>query len=203
MTENKAAVTLKPLKIKCTSTDCGNGLHCFRKTKKLVMANQIGRCRSCGVELVDWARVHQRNISDAAYTFQMLRHEMIRHHFWHIEIDDKAVRHARRKGRIRLHEATEKRIRQSVSAAQPVYDGRQTPMQGNSIYYAQHATAACCRKCIEEWHGIPQGRELSEAEIKYLTDLCVRYLNERLSFVTEHGEDLPRGLQSEHEGNHE
>src|SRR5882762_6971937 len=99
MPEKALPVTLKPLKIKCTSTDCGNGLHCFRQTKKMKIANQAGRCRSCGVALIDWTRVHERNIADATYTARMLRFEMIRHHFWHIEIDDKAIKHARRKGR--------------------------------------------------------------------------------------------------------
>ncbi len=35
-------------------------------------------------------------------------------------------------------------------------DGRQTPREGNTIFYAQHATASCCRTCIEYWHGIPK-----------------------------------------------
>src|SRR5262245_12034807 len=136
---------LKPLKIKCTSTDCGNGLHCFRKTRKMQMANQAGRCRACGVELVDWSRVHLCQTADIQYTFAALRYELIRHHFWHIDIDEKAVLHARRKGKAGMRLAAEKRIRASVGAAEPSYDGRQTPMQGNAIYYAQHAVAACCR----------------------------------------------------------
>jgi hypothetical protein len=34
---------------------------------------------------------------------------MIRHHFWHVEIDSKAVNHARRKGTIGMHAAAEQR----------------------------------------------------------------------------------------------
>src|SRR5436853_4729172 len=95
---------LKPLDIRCTSTDCENGLHCFRQTKKQAQANLFGtgglggQCRSCGANLVDWSRVYKRDLADAEYTFNALKNELIRHHFWHIEIDIKAVNHAKRKG---------------------------------------------------------------------------------------------------------
>jgi hypothetical protein len=72
-----------------------------------------------------------------------------------------------------------------------VYDGRQTPWEGNPMFYAQHATATCCRRCLEEWHNIPRGRELTDAEISYCTSLVMLYVNERLPFLTEYGEKVP------------
>ena len=183
---------LKPLKITCTSSDCQNGLHCFQQTRAMGALNQQGRCRICGAELVDWGRVYRRDLSDVAYTFAMLKHELIRHHNWHKEIDQKAVNHARRKGKVLLREAVEKRIRKSVGPAEPTFDGRQTPKDGNIIYYAQHATGSCCRKCIEEWHGIPRGRELTENEMAYLATLAMLYIDERLPLLTLHREKIPR-----------
>ena len=125
-----------PLKLSCTSADCAKQLHCFRATKKLREANQAGRCRSCGAALIDWSRVHRRDLGDADFTFESLRRELVRHHFWHITIDQKAINHARRKGRKRLLEAAEGRIRQSVGPAAPFHDGYQTPWEGsgNAIY---------------------------------------------------------------------
>jgi len=184
--------TLKPLKITCTSVDCGNGLHCFRQTQRLGACNQGGHCRACGVALIDWRRVHQRDPADAAYTFAALKYELIRHHFWHIEIDARAVNHARRKGTVGLHTAAEQRLRTSVGPAEPPFDGRQTPREGNVIYYAQHATASCCRKCMEEWHGIPRGRALTDEEMGYLTTLAMLYITERLPALTRAGEKVPR-----------
>jgi hypothetical protein len=183
---------LKPLKIKCTSSDCQNGLHCFRQTQEISGLNQRGRCRVCGVELVDWSRVHRRDLADVAYTFATLKYELIRHHYWHVEIDQKAVNHTRRKGRLKMRLAVENRIRKSVGSARPYRDGYQTPWAGNAIFYAQHATASCCRTCIEEWHGIPQGRELTEDEIVYLTTLAMLYIEERLPFLTLHEEKIPQ-----------
>jgi hypothetical protein len=186
----KAKLALEPLDIKCTSSDCGHNLHCFIATTKMVSRNQKGACRSCGETLVDWARVHRKDPGDAANTFRMLKLEMIRHHFWHKEIDEKAVKHARRKGKAGIRAAIENRLRNSLRAENP-WDGRQTPKEGNSIFYAQHATATCCRKCLEEWHDIPLDRELSEEEVAYLTELCVMFIGERLPDLTEAGEKIP------------
>ena len=182
---------LKPLNIHCTSSDCQNGLHCFLQTKKMATENQEGRCRYCGVRLVDWRRVHKKDLADVEYTFTALKYELIRHHFWHLEIDQKAVNHARRKGRDGIRIAAEKRIGKYVGPAEPTFDGRQTPKSDNSIFYAQHATASCCRKCMQEWHGIPIGRKLLDEEVKYLTDLAMLYINERLPFLTKQGEKVP------------
>jgi hypothetical protein len=182
---------LEPLDITCTSSDCAQGLHCFKATKKMLARNEGGKCRACGADLVDWKRVHKKDVADAAHTIKMLEYELIRHHFWHVEIDERAVNHARRKGKAGMHAAAEQRIRTSVGVKNS-FDGRQTPKEGNALYYAQHATACCCRKCIEEWHGIPQDRALTEEEIQYMTELCVLYINQRLPQLTEHGENVPR-----------
>ena len=193
--EWNAEEELKPLNIKCTSTDCENDLHCFKQDQRKKNVNQpFGSCRKCGIELVDWERVHKRDFSDVQYTFTALKHETIRHYYWHLEIDQKAINHARRKGKIQLREAVYQRISKSVGSAQNYNEGRQTPKEnsGNSIYYAQHATACCCRKCIEYWHEIPQGRDLTVTEIEYFTNLIMLYINERLPFLKENGEKVPR-----------
>lgn len=182
---------LKPLKVTCTSSNCDNGLHCFLATRKMVKENMSGRCRSCGISLVDWDRVHSRRLEDVVYTFNALKKECVRHHFWHIEIDIKAENHARRKGKLGMREAVEKRITKYVGPAEPPYDGRQTPKSGNAIFYAQHATATCCRKCIQEWHGIKMGRELKPKEIVYFTNLVMLFIEERLPHLTEDGEKIP------------
>jgi Domain of unknown function (DUF4186) len=173
------AQKLEPLKVRCTSADCGNDLHCFRKSREMA-ASDRGKCRYCRADLIDWARVQRRDVRDVAFTFNELKNEMIRHHFWHVEIDEKAINHALRKGRVLLNIASHKRLVQSVGRVKPFHDGFQTPYSGNIIYYAQHAVAACCRKCVDYWHGIPEGRALTEDEIEYLDSLVNLYIKERL-----------------------
>lgn len=44
-------------------------------------------------------------------------------------------------------------IRQRLAPAAPINDGKQTPMRGHPVFIAQHATATCCRGCLE--NGMP------------------------------------------------
>jgi hypothetical protein len=182
---------LAPLKITCTSTDCDADLHCFKASQKLARENKIGACRSCGAELIDWDRVHGRHASDVAFVFEQLRHELIRHYFWHVAFDEKAINHARRKGRRELHAAARRRLETSVGKAGMAFDGRQTPREGNTVYYAQHATASCCRTCIEYWHDIPKERDLTVSELSYLSTLVISYLDERLPDLADEPVKVP------------
>jgi uncharacterized protein DUF4186 len=190
-----------PLDIKCTSTDCDNDLHCFKQLRKMT-PDQRGKCRACGADLVDWKRLHRRDRSDAAHTFAALQRELIRHHFFHRPVDDKAMRHAQRKGRNALRQAASDRLSKYLAVAEPPRDGRQTPLKGNAIYYAQHATATCCRTCLEYWHDIPKGRRLSPEEFEYCATLIDLFLEEKLPDLADEPIKVrlrPRGLQPEQE----
>lgn len=63
-----------------------------------------------------------------------------------------------------------------LSAAHPKRDGKQTPMRGHPVFVAQHATATCCRKCLESWHHIPQGVPLQKEQIGYMVTVVGRWL---------------------------
>jgi len=191
--KNLTSLELNPLKVKCTDTDCRKDLHCFKATAQMKKVSTAGVCRECGADLVDWKRVHKKDCNDVQYTLNALRKELIRHHFWHVEIDARAVNYARRKGLANLKTAVRSRIRSSISTPNNPYDGRQTPMEGsgNPIHYAQHATACCCRKCVEYWHDIPQTRPLTTDEIEYLSELAILFLEERIPNLKEEGERIP------------
>lgn len=59
-------------------------------------------------------------------------------------------------------------------------DGKQTPMRGHPVFVAQHATACCCRGCLQKWHQIPSGRALTLAEQAYIVVVLERWLQSRL-----------------------
>lgn len=180
-----------PLDIKCTATDCENDLHCFKQLKKM-KPDERGKCRDCGADLVDWDRLHRRDKGDAKHTFASLQHELIRHHFFHLPVDDQAMRHAQRKGRTKLKEAARHRLEKYLAVADPPRDGRQTPLQGNAIFYAQHATATCCRTCLEYWHAIPKGRPLTPDEFDYCAVLVDLFLDEKLPGLADDPIKVPR-----------
>lgn len=192
MTTSSAQAELPKLAISCTKSDCEDNLHCFRSTKKLRDQGLGGACRDCHVQLVDWPRVHERQLDDVEHTFTELRLELIRHHFWHVDIDERARNHALRKGRTALLGSAVNRIAKAVGVESPYRDGQQTPFTGNAIYYAQHATASCCRTCIEYWHGIEKGRALTAEEQDYLIQLVTLYIDDRLPDLPEGPTKVPR-----------
>jgi predicted Fe-S protein YdhL (DUF1289 family) len=63
-----------------------------------------------------------------------------------------------------------------LAPATPLNDGRQTPVRGHPVFIAQHATATCCRGCLEKWHGIARGRELSASEREHVVRVLGRWL---------------------------
>jgi len=67
-------------------------------------------------------------------------------------------------------------IAKRLAPAEPLNDGRQTPMRGHPAFIAQHATATCCRSCLAKWHDIPAGRPLSEAEQRHVIAAIRRWL---------------------------
>jgi hypothetical protein len=69
-------------------------------------------------------------------------------------------------------------IEDRLAPAEPANDGRQTPMKNHPAFIAQHATATCCRSCLEKWHGIPKGRALTQAEIDYILGVIRHWLEQ-------------------------
>ena len=72
-------------------------------------------------------------------------------------------------------------VAKRLAPAAPPNDGRQTPMRGHPVFVAQHATATCCRSCLEKWHAIPAGRELSAEERMHVIRAIERWLDRGLS----------------------
>ena len=71
-------------------------------------------------------------------------------------------------------------IGKRLAPAEPHNDGKQTPMRGHPVFVAQHATANCCRGCLEKWHHIPRGRELTEGEQAYIVDVIMEWIDRQM-----------------------
>ena len=50
------------------------------------------------------------------------------------------------------------------------------PIESHPVFIAQHATATCCRGCLEKWHAIPRGRGLSDEEQRYVVQVIHHWL---------------------------
>jgi hypothetical protein len=80
---------------------------------------------------------------------------------------------------IRLH-ATDL-ITARLAPAHPLHDGRQTPYGGHPVFVGQHATATCCRNCLQRWHHIPKGLPLRAAEIDYAVTVLLAWMQRQTS----------------------
>ena len=67
-------------------------------------------------------------------------------------------------------------VARRLAPAHPPKDGKQTPFRGHPVFVAQHATATCCRGCLEKWHGIRRGRALTEVEQAHVVATIGRWL---------------------------
>lgn len=84
------------------------------------------------------------------------------------------------RGREAIRDHAHELIAQRVAPAAPRKDGKQTPYRGHPVFVAQHATATCCRTCLQRWHELPKGRELSAEEQDYVVDVICRWIDREL-----------------------
>src|SRR5258708_3035550 len=90
----KKKLAFELLDIKCETTDCDEGFHCFKPAK----GEAATGCRECGIELVDWPRIHAHDLRDATYTLESMCHEMIRYICWTSKMTPHALNYAKKKG---------------------------------------------------------------------------------------------------------
>lgn len=181
-----------PLRISCTNSDCDAGLHCFRPRRGMA-PEEHGSCRDCGVDVVDWEVAHARDLSRAGAVFDELPKELVRHHYWHMDLPEPIRAKAERGTPAALAARARRAIDSRVSApSRAIFrDGTQTPNERSrdaQVYFlGMHAVAACCRKCMEYWHGIPRERPLTEDEQRYFAALVWMYVCHKLDWPDEVG----------------
>ena len=70
-------------------------------------------------------------------------------------------------------------VRKKLAPANPINDGKQTPMHGHPVFKGMHATACCCRECLYKWYKVPKGRELTETEISKIVNLIIAWIERK------------------------
>ncbi|MDO4416633.1 MAG: DUF4186 family protein [Erysipelotrichaceae bacterium] len=99
------------------------------------------------------------------------------------------IQYLKEKGYREVERHAKEIIAKRLAPANPNNDGKQTPMRGaphgHPVFLAQHATGTCCRGCLEKWHGIPQNRELTEEEQKYIVRVIMEWITRQYRKQTE------------------
>ncbi len=125
-------------------------------------------------------QIHMVKEDPASYQgnlFQRLSQSKFRSNFA-LKANDRA--YVREKGMDQIRSHAVDFVEQRLAAAEPKNDGKQTPMRGHPVFVAQHATATCCRGCLEKWHNIPKGAELSEEQKRYIVDVLMEWIKRQM-----------------------
>lgn len=180
----------KSLGLKCTRTNCPKDLHCF-DPKGRDFKGPFAPCTTCGVDLTNWETMHTRELATVTDKFALLKHEWIRHFFFHVPITPRIEHYAKVHGVQGLAQVALDQLRRNKMirySGSTWHDRQQTPMLGGTIvHWARHAVACCCRQCLAYWHNIPLNSELTDSELAYFQQLIVLYIRERLPDLN----DLP------------
>ena len=70
-------------------------------------------------------------------------------------------------------------VKIKLAAAFPDNDGKQTPMSGHPTFKAMHATACCCRGCLNKWYNVPIGVSLTEAQQEKIVNLLMAWIEKQ------------------------
>ena len=68
-------------------------------------------------------------------------------------------------------------VRQKLAPAEPLNDGKQTPMHGHPLFIAMHATGCCCRGCLNKWYKVPLHQELNEVQQEKIVNLLLAWID--------------------------
>ncbi|WP_217601982.1 DUF4186 family protein [Chitinophaga sp. GbtcB8] len=180
---------LTVLDITCGTTKCSEGFHCYSQKKSSI--RKFGKervCKECGADLIDWERIHKGGLKEVDFIFESLQSEIIRHVFWHTPIQEDALEKTFANGYDTTKAIALKLLKARIGKYNYFMDGRQTPMGKDEIVnYAQHATATCCRKCLETWHNINMEVPLTEEQLEYCAELVMKYIARRIPGLTKEG----------------
>ena len=101
-----------------------------------------------------------------------------------IHLKGKELDYLRSKGMDEVLKHAAEFIEKRLAPASPRNDGKQTPWHNHPVFVAQHATATCCRGCLQKWHQIPTGRMLTAEEQQYIVEVIRGWLSRQ--------EEVPR-----------
>ena len=96
-----------------------------------------------------------------------------------IHLQQKELDYLRNEGMTKVLEHAGEFIEKRLAPAFPANDGKQIPWRNHPVFVAQHATATCCRGCLQKWHQIPKGRVLTAEEQQYITEVIGEWLSQQ------------------------
>lgn len=187
-----SAAAKTPLAVTCKQTNCLSTVppperrHSFQELTG-ALPGVGGTCRACGADVVDWELCHANDPLSVERLVAEMRKELIRDVYWREALPERIVTLALRRDPQALRESQRRMLIRELIPAEPENPWLRkrtyfaTHRDARIVHCAQHATATCCRRCLELWHGIPRERRLTDWELSYVESLTWLYATERLA----------------------
>lgn len=118
---------------------------------------------------------------DLNYLFENLSKSKFRSSFY---LKKDMINYINEKGMDKIKSHAYDFVNLKLKPAFPKNDGRQTAMKGHPVFIAQHATATCCRGCLEKWHHISKGKELTDNEVNYIVKVIMIWIEKEVNLYT-------------------
>lgn len=95
-------------------------------------------------------------------------------------LDEKDFEYIDKKGMDKIRSHAVDFIASRLAPANIPNDGKQTPMKGHPVFKAQHATACCCRGCLNKWYRVKKNTELSKIQQEKIVGLIMGWIEREL-----------------------
>ena len=109
--------------------------------------------------------------------FERLENSRFRSRF---HLKQKDIDYIHEKGLDTIRKHAEDFITKREAPAYIPNDGKQTPMRGHPVFIAQHATACCCRGCLNKWYRIPKNVELTLVQQEKIVNLLMAWIEKQM-----------------------
>ena len=109
--------------------------------------------------------------------FENLKKSAFRSKF---RLKEKEKSYIKEKGLATIESHARDFIAKRIAPAVDPNDVKQTPIKGHPVFIAQHATACCCRGCINKWHKFPKNVQLTQKQQDYIVGLIMEWINGQL-----------------------
>ena len=96
------------------------------------------------------------------------------------KLKQKDIDYINKKGLDTIKRHAQDFISKRVAPSFVANDGKQTPMKGHPVFIAQHATATCCRKCINKWHKFEMNVQLTDTQQEYIVSLIMQWIKKQI-----------------------
>ncbi len=92
------------------------------------------------------------------------------------KLTSKDIEYIDRIGLVKIESHARDFIKEKLVPGNPKNDGKQTPFKGHPVFKAQHATATCCRSCLEKWHRIGKNKLLAQDEQDFIISIIMDWI---------------------------